>query len=110
MAASQVNDIPEAPVQNRDELRLHREVCAGRVGMSKALPALTPYLEIRHVLVVTAWKDGLAALAIGVAHWPQNLCSGGLLAPQEGQRETSGVAHCPQNFMPAGHCSLQPPS
>src|SRR5262245_50236484 len=37
----------------------------------------------------------------GAAHWPQNLLSGGLAAPQLGQVELSGAAHCPQNFIPA---------
>src|SRR5690349_7038908 len=38
----------------------------------------------------------------GAAHWPQNLFSGGLAAPQDGQVAASGEAHSPQNFMPRG--------
>jgi hypothetical protein len=50
----------------------------------------------------------------GVAHWPQNLFSGGFAAPQDGQVAASGAAHSPQNFMPGGfscwhrgHCMPQ---
>src|SRR2546425_619076 len=52
------------------------------------------------------YESGAANLAVrvvrsGVAHWPQNLFSGGLVAPQEGQ-VVSGAAHSPQNFVPVG--------
>src|SRR5215469_16233317 len=40
---------------------------------------------------------------------PQNLCAGGLSAPQDGQVETSSAPQCPQNFIPAApsapHCA-----
>ncbi len=37
MAASRVNDIPEAPVKDRDEpQRLHREVRASRILLKQA--------------------------------------------------------------------------
>jgi hypothetical protein len=31
VVASRVNDIPEAPIKDWYELRLHREVCSGRI-------------------------------------------------------------------------------
>src|SRR5271167_382347 len=37
----------------------------------------------------------------GAPHWPQNRCSGGLPAPQDGHGMTNGAPHCPQNFIPA---------
>jgi hypothetical protein len=55
-------------------------------------------------------------LARGVAHWPQNLFSGGLVAPQDWQIAASGSAHWPQNLMPTGfsawhrgHCNVRSP-
>ena len=38
MAASRVNDIPEAPIKHRDEPRLHREVCSDRMTLKQAQP------------------------------------------------------------------------
>src|SRR6516164_10159011 len=38
----------------------------------------------------------------GLPQCPQNLCSGGLSAPHDGQVETSGAPNCPQNFIPVG--------
>jgi hypothetical protein len=51
------------------------------------------------------YESGVANLAVrlvrsGAAHWPQNLFSGGLAVPQDGQVAASGPAHSPQNFMP----------
>src|SRR5207253_11316601 len=64
-----------------------------------------------------AAKRGCAGLASGAAHWPQNLFSGALLAPHDGQTEASGAAHWPQNFVPGGfsawhrgHFMPEPPS
>jgi hypothetical protein len=45
---------------------------------------------------------GSVGLPSGAAHWPQNLFSGGLVAPQEWQTAAKGAAHWPQNLMPAG--------
>src|SRR6266481_2071443 len=68
------------------------------------------------------YESGAANLAVGfvrsgAAHWPQNLFSGGLAAPQDGQVAARGEAHSPQNFMPVGfswwhrgHCIPRPPS
>ena len=55
--------------------------------------------------VLGVYESGAGNLVVGVvrsgaAHWPQNLFSGGLAAPQDGQVEASGAAHSPQNFMP----------
>src|SRR5215471_20487059 len=49
--------------------------------------------------------DGTPARALltsGLPQCPQNLWSGGLSAPHDGQVETSRAPHCPQNFIPAG--------
>jgi hypothetical protein len=68
------------------------------------------------------YESGVANLAVrlvrsGAAHWPQNLFSGGLAVPQDGQVAASGAAHSPQNFMPGrfscwhrGHCMPRPPN
>ena len=68
------------------------------------------------------YASGPANLAVGLvrsgaAHWPQNLFSGGLAVPQDGQVAASGAAHSPQNFMPGGfscwhrgHCTPRPPN
>src|SRR5712691_11024164 len=51
----------------------------------------------------------------GAAHCPQNLCSGGLGTPHDGQTNARDAAHCPQNLIPArfsalhlGHCIPSP--
>src|SRR6185503_18436793 len=53
------------------------------------------------------YESGAANLAAGLvrsgaAHWPQNLFSGGLAAPQDEQVAASGAAHSPQNFIAGG--------
>jgi hypothetical protein len=36
VAACRVNDIPEASIEDRDEPRLHREVCSSRMTLKQA--------------------------------------------------------------------------
>src|SRR6516225_8495717 len=45
-------------------------------------------------------------VASGAPHWPQNRCSGGLLAPQDGHALPKAAPHCPQNFIPAAWPAL----
>src|SRR5688572_8978590 len=47
-------------------------------------------------------KRGCAGLSSDTAHCPQNLFSGGLPAPHDGQIAISGAAHWPQNRAPEG--------
>ena len=49
-----------------------------------------------------------ATFVNGAAHWPQNLFSGGLLAPHDAQTAARRAAHWPQNFMPERVLSLAP--
>jgi hypothetical protein len=49
-----------------------------------------------------ATAPGLAAMASGAPHSPQNFWPGGLAVPHEGHASVSAVPHSPQNFWPAG--------